>query len=211
MTFLKAWWLFGKGYRIRLALSFASVCASIFILSIVLHVTEHLSDNILEIFETPDNQILLRERELSVGMFNLRNVLPSKRLTPEIVGSIVELDGIESVTQESWSRVPVHVSTSILGKTVGGDIVLMGVESKVFQQEVPDFQWEEGDSVPILVPQMLLTAYNAGFAKSNGLVQFTPDTAKGLSVNLLMGVNHFNRMDNTFQIDGKIVGVTNRK
>ena len=67
-----------KSYH-PIGIEFASVCASIFILS-----TEHLSDNILEIFETPDNQILLRR--VVCGHVQLAKLLPSKRLTPGLWG-----------------------------------------------------------------------------------------------------------------------------
>ena len=51
-------------------------------------------------------------------------------------------------------------------------MLLMGVRSKVFQQEIPDFQWEEGIQYPFLYPRFV--DCNAGFARTTVLFSLPP-------------------------------------
>ncbi len=91
----------------------------------------------------------------------------------------------------------------------------LGFYTELFFESVPDefidintgrFQWEEGQGeIPIIMSRQYLALYNFGFAPSQGLPQFTPNTIGRLSVDIIVRGRGGRR---TFQ--GRIVGFSDR-
>ena len=46
--------------------------------------------------------------------------------------------GIKSVYKETWSRFPVRLSVSIMGRSIGSDATLLGVEVEAIEEENRD-------------------------------------------------------------------------
>ena len=55
---------------------------------------------------------------------------------------------------------------------------------------------------------MVLAAYNAGFADSNGLMRLNPNTVKGIKLKVNAGVGSFEKLPNWEKKKAKIVGIT---
>jgi hypothetical protein len=91
----------------------------------------------------------------------------------------------------------------------------LGFYTELFFESVPDefidintgrFGWEEGQAeIPIIMSRQYLALYNFGFAPSQGLPQFTPNTIGRLSVDLIIRGKTGRR---TYQ--GRIVGFSDR-
>ncbi len=98
---------------------------------------------------------------------------------------------------------------------VGASSQMFGFYTELFFESVPDefvdvnlgrFNWNEGQKeIPIIMSRDYLALYNFGFAPSQGLPQFTPNTISKVSIDLII---RGNGMRKTFQ--GRIIGFSDR-
>lgn len=98
---------------------------------------------------------------------------------------------------------------------VGASSPSLGFYTELFFESVPDefidintgrFSWSEGQAeIPIIMSRDYLALYNFGFAPSQGLPQFTPNTIGRISVDIIIRGNGQKR---TFQ--GRIIGFSDR-
>ncbi|MCR9289567.1 hypothetical protein OAF63_07335 [Saprospiraceae bacterium] len=92
---------------------------------------------------------------------------------------------------------------------------MMGFYTELFFESVPDafldlkepkFRWSKGQKeLPIIVSRDYLALYNFGFAPSQGLPQFTPNTIKKVSIDINISGNGLRQ---TFE--GRVVGFSDR-
>ena len=90
-----------------------------------------------------------------------------------------------------------------------------GFYTELFFESVPDefvdldkseFVWKEGDpNIPVILSRDYLALYNFGFAPSQGLPQFTPNTIKKVGFNITLTGNGISK---TFR--GRIIGFSER-
>lgn len=98
---------------------------------------------------------------------------------------------------------------------VGASSPVFGFYTELFFESVPDrfvdgnlgrFNWEEGQKeIPIMMSRDYLALYNFGFAPSQGLPQFTPNTISRVSVDVIIRGNGMRR---TYK--GRVVGFSDR-
>ncbi len=98
---------------------------------------------------------------------------------------------------------------------VGASSSMFGFYTELFFESVPDefvdvnvgrFSWDEGQKeIPIIMSRDYLALYNFGFAPSQGLPQFTPNTIGRVSIDLILRGNGMKR---TYQ--GRIIGFSDR-
>ena len=92
---------------------------------------------------------------------------------------------------------------------------MMGFYTELFFESVPDdfldvnepkFRWRKGQKeLPVILSRDYLALYNFGFAPSQGLPQFTPNTIKKVSIDVNVSGNG---LRHTFE--GRVVGFSDR-
>ncbi len=136
---------------------------------------------------------------------NLFNTLGARStFTDEEIEKLQNQDFIEAVGIFISNQFKVSASSQMLG-----------FYTELFFESVPDefidvtnsrWQWSKGDSeVPVILSRDYLALYNFGFAPSQGLPQFTPNTISKLSLDVNISGNGLRK---TFQ--GRIIGFSDR-
>ena len=89
------------------------------------------------------------------------------------------MEGIAKVWPEAWSRFPVFIDAEapLVGKPINGDGVLLGVPYEAVARDLPGYteenpeggraawQWEEGQTVPIALPDFDSKQSNVAFCR----------------------------------------------
>ena len=136
---------------------------------------------------------------------NLFNTLGARStFTSEEIEKLQGQDFIESVGIFVSNQFKVSASSRMLG-----------FYTELFFESIPDefidvsnsrWQWSKGEiEVPIVLSRDYLALYNFGFAPSQGLPQFTPNTISKLSMDVNVSGNGIQK---TFQ--GRIIGFSDR-
>ena len=121
-----------------------------------------------------------------------------------------EIEDLRS--QDFIEAVGVFVSNQF---KVNASSQMLGFYTELFFESVPDefidvsnsrWQWSKGDpEIPVILSRDYLALYNFGFAPSQGLPQFTPNTISKVSMDVNISGNGLRK---TFQ--GRIIGFSDR-
>ncbi len=136
---------------------------------------------------------------------NLFNTLGARStFSEEEINTLENQDFVESVGIFISNQFKVNASSQMLG-----------FYTELFFESIPDefidvsnsrWQWTKGNiDIPIILSRDYLALYNFGFAPSQGLPQFTPNTISKLSMDVNVSGNGLRK---TFQ--GRIVGFSDR-
>ncbi|MCB0706475.1 MAG: hypothetical protein KDC34_14260 [Saprospiraceae bacterium] len=136
---------------------------------------------------------------------NLINTLGTRSgFTKEEIAELEEQNFIESLGAFQSNDFKVGAGSNAFGFYT--ELFFESVPSEFIDLELPSFQWKDGDGeVPIILSRDYLALYNFGFAPSQGLPQFTPNTIKRVPIDLVIRGNG-TRTNAT----GRIVGFSDR-
>jgi|GEM_PF-2568328 len=206
------WWL-SAGYRSALIKSAIGAIVAIGLTVGICSLGNGARNAIQEELLSGGGQFRVKAPAYNIGPINLSgSVVKEKALGPSEVDALSQLDGVERVLPEVWSRFPVSFRAKIQGKRVFSDGALLGVSPEGISEDYPAeaWTWKEGDPVPILAPRSLLMAYNGGFAPANGLPKFNEKAVHAFpAINIVAGQSsHKGRLGKKVKLKGQIVGVT---
>ena len=121
-----------------------------------------------------------------------------------------EIDALQN--QEFIESVGVFVSNQF---KVSASSQMLGFYTELFFESIPDefidvsnsrWQWKKGDpEIPVILSRDYLALYNFGFAPSQGLPQFTPNTIGKLSMDVNISGNGLRKT-----LQGRIIGFSDR-
>ena len=206
------WWL-SAGYRSALVKSAIGAIVAIGLTVGICSLGNGARNAIQEELITGGGQFRVKAPAYNIGPINLSgSVVKEKELGPNEVQALSDLDGIERVLPEVWSRFPVSFRAKIQGQRIFSDGALLGVSPEGIGDDYPAsaWTWKEGDPVPILAPRSLLMAYNGGFAPANGLPKFNEKAVHAFpAITIVAGKSsHKGRGGKNVKLQGQIVGVT---
>ena len=175
------WMFITKGYRQRMLISMLGVMVSLMFVVGVMDVIKTVEVALIKEMNVEKGTIFARKKSVEVGIFDVSSFLSKPGIPDALITEIKDLPGIKSVYRETWSRFPVRLSVTMMGRSIGSDVTLLGVDSEAIEEENrAAFQWmppkpgEKADPIPVLAPKMLLTAWNGGFAEANGMPKVHP-------------------------------------
>jgi FtsX-like permease family protein len=159
----------------------------------------HDLQNLISGDNTADQYVIINKK---VNLFNTLGA--NAAFTPEEIDTLEDQGFILSVGQFNSNQYKVGASSPAFG-----------FYTELFFESVPDefidintgrFSWSEGqEEIPIIMSRDYLALYNFGFAPSQGLPQFTPNTIGRISVDIIIRGNGLKR---TYQ--GRIIGFSDR-
>jgi len=209
-------WLFiTKGYRKRMLISMIGVMISLMFVVGVMDVIKTVEVALIKEMNVEKGTIFARKKSVEVGIFDVSSFLSKPGIPEGMIDEIKALPGIKSAYRETWSRFPVRLSVTIMGRSIGSDATLLGVEVDAVEAENREaFQWsppkpgEKAKPIPVLAPKMLLTAWNGGFAEANGMPKVASGSVKSLSAQMRVGANSFERLKKSKRMNIRGAGVT---
>jgi len=121
-----------------------------------------------------------------------------------------EIDNLKN--QKFIEEVGVFISNQF---KVSASSQMLGFYTELFFESVPDefidvsnsrWHWSKGDNeIPVILSRDYLALYNFGFAPSQGLPQFTPNTISKVSLNVNISGNGLRKT-----LQGRIIGFSDR-
>jgi ABC-type antimicrobial peptide transport system permease subunit len=157
------------------------------------------------------DQLRVKPPSYSIGAIDLAgSLLPERKLDADAVAKIAEVEGVDQVLPEIWSRFPVSFRGRLAGQRLYSDGALLGVSANGIGEDFTGkWTWKEGDTVPVLAPRALLMAYNGGFAPANGLPKLKEKAVRGLKFKIIAGQStHKRSQAGRIRLQAEIVGVT---
>ncbi|MBR9919497.1 MAG: hypothetical protein GYB31_01580 [Bacteroidetes bacterium] len=136
---------------------------------------------------------------------NLINTLGAKvGFTEEEVAELEDQTFVESLGRFVSNEFKVGAGSSTFGFYT--ELFFESVPPDFVDVETSSFRWKKGDQeVPIILSRDYLALYNFGFAPSQGLPQFTPNTIKRVSLDLILRGN-----GHRVNMSGRIIGFSDR-
>ncbi len=137
-----------------------------------------------------------------VSIFNTLGA--QSTFTPEEIAEIEAQPFVRKVGVFQSNRFKVSASSRLVGFYT--ELFFEAVPPEFLDVDEPGFHWERGQNeLPVILSRDYLALYNFGFAPSQGLPQFTPNTIKKVALDVHVQGNGL-RM--TFQ--GRVVGFSDR-
>lgn len=166
----------------------------------------------------PASEVKVEPARRSLGIFELGGgrggLLGGRPLGEDRLADLRALPGVSAVHPRMMSRFPVSLRAEAMGQSLATDAVLEGIAEEDVAREdgAPrEFRWTEGEEVPVLLPEGLLTLFNEGLAPGAGLPRLSPQAVRGLSVTLTLGRSSFGRSPGPpWVLKGRIAGVSRR-
>jgi hypothetical protein len=138
---------------------------------------------------------------------NLMNTLSGNAnyFDAEELDELKQLPGVESVAPFASSQFKAKAGFDFNGQSMYTDMFFESVPNEFLEIDQKEWQWQESQDLPIILPTDYLNLYNFGFAPGQNLPQISRNTAKlaGLKVNIS------NNNDN-LNLNARIAGFTDR-
>lgn len=148
----------------------------------------------------PDNQYVLINKK--VNLFNTFGA--SSAFTQEEIDQLKAQEFINDIGLFTPNQFKVSASSPMLGFYT--ELFFEAIKDDYLDVPLKSFRWNTGDrEIPIVLSRDYLALYNFGFAPSQGLPQFTPNTIKKVSVDINLRGNGMRQT-----LTGRIVGFSDR-
>ena len=208
------WWL-SSGYRKKLISTTASIMVGACITTGLLTLSASVHQTLMNELGTPKSQYFLKQRQLNIGPLNLQGtLLKDRNLDTEAIADLRQTDGVDAVYPEMWVTQPVSLSGRLMGVSLVSDATLLGVDPDAIEEDKRLFSWSQDEAIPIMAPQMLVVAYNSGFAASNNLPRLNAKSILNLADDNLKLKVHVGRSslsgsrDKRKNYGGRLGGIT---
>lgn len=125
------------------------------------------------------------------------------------VKGVAGVDGILRVP------VPQHARVDVLGHRYSSDLVCVGVPYRMIRKDIASARyrqlWLREDTemnLPVLIPGIIMKAYNSGIAEANGLPPIAPSTLTGFSFRVIFGKSSLKELEEYEERGATIAGFT---
>ncbi len=160
------------------------------------------------------NSLVTERKDLLSAQFlvinkpvGLMNTISGRKNTfsEEEIKQLQSLDAVSKIGRFVSNRFKARAGFEFGGNEMLTDIFFESVPDSFLDINMADWQWKEGDPIPIILPADYINLYNFGFAPVQGLPQISRSTAKLAGLKIIIG----NR-DNEIEVSGRIAGFTDR-
>lgn len=138
---------------------------------------------------------------------NMLDVLSgsAETFTETEINEFRKLKSVEKVGTFKANKFRAQTGFIFEGKTMMTDMFFEAVPQDFLDVKSDDWQWSEGEPVPIILPTDYLNLYNFGFAPSQGLPQISKGAAKLAGLRVIVSGN-----GSSMELQGFIAGFTDR-
>lgn len=149
-------------------------------------------------------------------MFDIKRD-PSELITDRTIRSISQMDGVKKIDPVLPLKVPAQAAISFFGFSYRSDLNVLGVNESLISDDIIKAsdrrRWNRpgiSGSIPVVVPRMILNAYNEGMAASNNLPRITEKTAREFRLRLIVGKSSIRTLEDYTETTISIAGFTDR-
>ncbi len=139
----------------------------------------------------PEQELRITARKTQMGVLRLNEPGARASMSPEDLEAMRALPRVRQAFPLVYGSMPCYVRVNFLGKTFTSEMVVQGIDPAWIADDVDpaDFQWKPGDELPVALNAQLLTIYNSGYAKSQGLPEISEEALTGISWTFSYGPN----------------------
>jgi cell division protein FtsX len=130
---------------------------------------------------------------------------------------ILGIKGVKTVFPIMSSQIPMQAAISIFGLNYRTDLICIGVPYEYISDHITDSKakklwknWKKGNELPMLLPNILLDAYNNSMAEPNGLPRISKEFAIGKQLQILFGKSSIKALPGFDTVKGRLAGSTDR-
>ncbi len=130
---------------------------------------------------------------------------------------ISSLKGVKSVYPLIASQIPMQAVISFFGLNYKTDLVCIGAPGEFIGEDIKDpddkkawKEWKPGMELPVLIPEILLEAYNNSMAEPNGLPRITPGMAVGRELRIIFGKSSVKEIEGYGTETSRVTGFTDK-
>ena len=129
-------------------------------------------------------------------------------LKPEDLKTLTAMDGVKKVVPLTFGNQPSSANISFMGNRFSSDLVIQGFPPEWITEDVPAeiLAWEPGKVVPIVINSRLLSIYNNGYAKAQGM----PTLSAGAIMVPVWDLSYGPKGQPPVRVRAKIVGLSPR-
>lgn len=160
----------------------------------------------------------LPQQELSVGLkkqdislFRMSAPGSATQISDLDLEAMANLKGVAAALPITYATQPAEVSVSFFGFGFDSEIVIQGIEPEWVAPDLPgiSLDWQEGETVPIVLSSHLLAIYNNAYAKSRGLPEISPQALSTPVMKITYGKPVRQPGDRPpLEVHGKVVGIS---
>ncbi|MGC8740393.1 MAG: ABC transporter permease [Candidatus Sumerlaeaceae bacterium] len=159
----------------------------------------------------PKSIVSVRPKALDIAAFRFN----ATTLDDSAVEKLARLDGVEFVAPQLSLKMPLRAEGDIMGQSATSDLVVVGIDPKIVQDDVDigfrfDYDKETSLPIPCIVPHFFLDMYNLAYADSLGLPKISERYPIGKEFSLVLGETYLFGADQgkVVRLPCRIVGIT---
>jgi hypothetical protein len=200
---------------------FIAVAASSFSISSFISVGRGVENSVIDKFESkipPDIIKVTPHPPRKPGILDLVLRKSANQFVDEkslrIISSLRE---VKAVYPLNASQIPIEAVISFFALNYKTDLICIGAPEEFVNSDIRDINmrrewkdWKPGREMPVLIPEILLEAYNNSLAEPNGLPRITPDMATGRVLRIIFGKSSIKELANASEESSKVTGFTDK-
>jgi hypothetical protein len=138
---------------------------------------------------------------------NVLNTLTgnSNYFTDDEISEFEQVTSVEKIGKFKANLFKAKTAFDFMGNSVYADMFFEAVPQDFLDIKTDLWQWQEGGTVPIILPADYINLYNFGFAPSQGMPQISQGTAQMAALKV-----RIEGQGKTLELPGRIAGFTNR-
>ncbi len=199
----------------------AVIALSSFSISSIISAGKSVEHSIIDKFESiiPPDTIKVNPRpEGKPGILDL----VFRRSNPSFVDGkslrlISSIPGVKAVYPLNASQIPMEAVISFFSLNYKTDLICIGAPEEFVGSDINGNNmrkawkdWKPGMELPVLIPEILLEAYNNSLAEPNGLPKISKDMAIGRSLKIIFGKSSVRELPLAGEEFSKVTGFTDK-
>lgn len=165
----------------------------------------------------PPNTIKVSPPPVKTFLFFTVQPDRSKIITDAAITRVSKIGGIMRIDPVLPLKVPAQAAIGMFGFSYRIDINALGVSERFLSPDVKGKEniafWrnpKHETTVPVVIPRMIIQAYNDGMAESNNLPRISEQSAAGLKLKLYIGRSSIRKLDGYIETDAAVAGFTDK-
>lgn len=129
----------------------------------------YLERNVLGV--VPDEELKVGIKKKDMAFFRVVEPGSKDALSQPDLDALNNIEGVKKVVPLTFGNHPSSANISFMGNNFTSDLVIQGFPPEWIEADVePEkLAWEPGQTVPIVINSRLLSIYNNGYAKAQGM------------------------------------------
>jgi len=200
---------------------FTVIAVAAFSIGSFVRIVNSVEKSIIQKFESAVPPDVIKVSPPFTGPTGILDFLIGKNGTPGLdkksVAFLSGLKGVKAVYPLNASRIPMQAVISFFGLNYRTDLVCIGAPEEFIGKDINGKDnkkewkdWKPGMELPVLIPEILLDAYNNSMAEPNGLPRITKNMAIGRDLRIIFGKSSVREVEGFSSEMSRVTGFTDK-